>query len=148
MKLKQEILQYLKRYAISYAIINLIFLIVSFVLQRRLNIDILHYRASFGAAIIALFIALSITIFRIKKGNEIIKIALGFIALAPIVFITRRVFGQAVFRYGFVIYAFAALCALIYSVAIVVVASRAKQEERDLNFLLKNKTTEDDNLID
>ncbi|NCA66495.1 MAG: hypothetical protein EOM87_00365 [Clostridia bacterium] len=132
----------LNRYAISYTIINIVFFLICFAVQRRLNITIAFLKVSAGAFIISIFITLAVTLFKMKKGNEILRIALGFVALSPIVAIARFIFGIAVFRYSFVIYLFALLCAVIYSVAIIVVATRAKKEERTLNDLLNRK---DDN---
>ncbi len=134
--MKNAFLLALKRYAAAYTLINIVFLVVCFAVQRRLNIDISFLRVSAGALVISLFVTLSVTLFKMNKGNEIIKIALGLFALAPVVVITRRIFGVMVFRYSYIVYLFAILCALIYSIAVVTVAHRAKREAKELNSLL------------
>lgn len=134
--MKYSIKQYLKRWSISYAIINLVFLIVSFIVKRRLNISISYLNVSIGAVVIAVFAALSVSLFKMKKGNQIVKTVLGLLALAPVVLVTRKIFGVMVFRYSFVIYVFAAICAISYCVAVFVVARRAKLDEKELNSLL------------
>ena len=60
------------------------------------------------------------------------------ISLLPIVFITRKIFGVIVFKNSFVIYVFTGICLILYSIAVAVVASRSKKEEKDLNILLNS----------
>lgn len=135
---------YIKRYAYTYAIVSFVFLIVCFVIQKRLNIGIPFYKAGVGTILISLLIALSITIFKIKKGNFIIKIILGFVALLPIVLIMRRVFGVIVFRYSFIAYLFVCLCGIIYGIALLVASKKVKKEAKYLNRLLENKKSDDE----
>lgn len=141
--MKIALIKILRRYASIYTMINIVFLLVCLFVQLRLNIAIPFLKVCIGALIISIFVTLSVTLFKMKKGNEILRIALGFIALAPIVLITKAVFGATVFRYSFIIYIFALLCAIIFCIAIIVVASRAKKEEKELNDLLVDKKDEE-----
>ncbi len=140
--MKQRITDTLKNFAYSYALAGVLFIIISFVLKRRLNIDIAYLKANIGAVLVSALLTLSVALFRMKKGPAIVKTFLGFLALLPSVFVTRWVFGVAVFRYSYIVYLFALLCAVIYSIAVIIVASRARKEIALLNALLANKKTE------
>lgn len=137
--MKNMILSFLKKWAISYAIINIILMIVTYIVVRRFGVDIAFYKVSIGALLMALFVAISITIFRLRKWHPILKISLGFISLAPIIFLARYMFGTTIFRYSFAIYIFAGICTVIYGLAILTVAASAKKQEKELNALLNLK---------
>ncbi len=137
--MKNMILSFLKKWAISYAIINIILMIVTYIVVRRFGVDIAFYKVSIGALLMALFVAISITIFRLRKWHPILKISLGFISLAPIIFLARYMFGTTIFRYSFAIYIFAGICTVIYGLAVLTVAASAKKQEKELNALLNLK---------
>lgn len=134
--MKYSIKQFLKRWAITYAIINLVFFVACYIVQRRFGISLSYLKVSIGAVLIAVFVTISISLFKMKKGNQVVKTATGLIALAPVVIIAKQIYGSMVFRYSFVIYIFAAICAISYCVAVFVVARRAKIDEKELNSLL------------
>jgi ABC-type bacteriocin/lantibiotic exporter with double-glycine peptidase domain len=80
---------------------------------------------------------LSITVFRIQKMNSLLATLLGLIPLLAIPLILRRIYGVILFRFSFVIIIAFAVCAVIYAIAVLIVANRYKKEEKDLNKLLK-----------
>lgn len=139
---------FINRLSLSYLIVNVFFLLTSFVILRRLGIRIDYIRVSLGAILISVFIASSITVFK-SNLNHIARTVGGFILILPIVYITRLIFGVMVFRFTFVVYLFAILCAVIYGIAVLVVTQKYKQEEKSLNELLtrsKVKSTNKDDL--
>lgn len=146
--MKNIILSFLKKWAISYAIINIILVIVTYIVVRRFGVDIAFYKVSIGALAMAFFVALSITLFRLRKWHPALKISLGFLSLAPIIFLARYMFGTTIFRYSFTIYIFAAICTVIYGLAVITVATRSKRQENELNALLKNKEESQNKKID
>lgn len=145
--MKKIIFAFLIKWAVIYAITNIILMVVTFSVVRRFGVDIAFYKVSLGALIMAFFIALSVSLFRIRKGNQILKIFLGFISLAPVVFLARFMFGTTIFRYSFAIYIFAGICSVIYGLAVITVAANAKKQEKELNLLLtaKEKSEDSDN---
>lgn len=134
--------QFISRWAYAYAIVNIVFLFTAFVILRRLNIDVAYLKVSIGAIIISLFIACSITIFKAKNLNSLIRTIGGFVAILPIIFTTRKIFGVLVFRYSAAIFIFALICAIIYALAVLVVTKQFKEEEKSLNQLLTRKQSE------
>lgn len=140
--MKEKTIAALKTYAYCYAVTSVLFMLICVVLKRRLNIDISYLRAGVGALIVSVFLTLSAALFRMKKGNAIVKTILGFISLLPAVFVVKRVFGAAVFRYSYIVYLFALLCAVIYSIAVIAVAYRARKDAASLNALIADKKQE------
>lgn len=148
--MKKTIIPFLTKWAVIYAITNIILLVATFIVVRRFGVEIAFYKVSLGGLIMSFFIALSLFLFRIRKGNQILKIFLGFISLAPVVFLARYMFGTTIFRYSFAIYIFAGICSVIYALAVITVAAKAKKEEKELNslLLLKEKPEDEDNKKD
>jgi len=86
--------------------------------------------------LITLFITLSIFLFKMKKGNEILKAGLGLLALMPIPLLLRHLYGLVIFRFSFVLYVLFAACAVTYTITVFLIAKKAKKEEKELNVLL------------
>lgn len=132
---------FIRRWAYAYSIVNIVFLIVSFVILRRLNIDVPFLRLSLGAIAISLFIASSVSVFK-SNINGIMRTVLGFLLILPIVFITRKVFGVLVFRFSIAVFIFALICSIIYALAVFTVSKKYKKEEVALNELLRKRQSE------
>ncbi len=115
----------------------LAFLIVAAGVWRRLNIEFAYIKLASGAILVALFLAGGIALFRRQKGNAILNTVGGFLVILPSVAVMRFVFTIAVFRFWFVVYLFALLCAIIYAVAVWFVSRKAKREEKELNAILE-----------
>lgn len=129
---------YIKIWLGAFAAVNGMMLLISLIIMRRLNISNLPFvKLETGALVISLFIALSAFIFQLKRGNIILKIAGGLLAVLPSVFVLRNIFGILVFRYSFVIYLAFAVCALIYGLVVFITAHKTKKEENELNKLIK-----------
>ena len=128
--------QFFMRWAYSYSIVNIIFLLLCFVILKRLNINISFLNVSLGAIFISFFITSSITIFKAKSLKSITRTIGGFLLISPIVLITRKLFGVILFRFSFTVYIFALICAIIYAIAVIFVTKKAKTEEKTLNELL------------
>ncbi|MFH0993565.1 MAG: hypothetical protein V1761_04365 [bacterium] len=114
----------------------LAFLIVAAGVWRRLNIEFAYVKIAAGAILVGLFIAGGVALFRRQKGNAIINTIGGFLIILPSVAVIRFIFTIAVFRFSFIVYLFAILCAIIYAVAVWVVSRKAKREEKELNAIL------------
>lgn len=132
------------RWAYSFVITNIIFIVVTFFVLRRLNINMPYLKMSIASLFVAFFVSLSITLFKMKKGNQIVNIILSVIALLPIIFILRRAFGVIVFRYSFIIYILASVFLLGYGIAVFVIAKKSKATEEQLNKLLMEKDRDRD----
>lgn len=130
-------------WGISFITASAVYALICLIIKYRLNLDIPYLKVFAGAAVSGLFAAASVSIFRAKKGNVILKTLVGLAVFLPAVLVMRRVFGIAVFRYGFVIYAASAVFALIYGIIVFINAAKAKKEADKLNALLKN--TKSDN---
>lgn len=137
--MKEKIRVFLKRWGASYVVVSLLYALVCLVIKQRLNIDIGYLKVFIGVSISAIFAALSISVFRLKRGNSIVKTVAALLILLPIVFLARRVFGVIVFRYSFVVYVVASVFVLAYGIAVFVQASKAKKETDRLNNLLSQK---------
>jgi hypothetical protein len=130
---------FLKNYAVCLAIANLVLIIICIAVKARLNIQYAFPRVEIAALITALFASLSVLLFRMKRGNIIVKIILGFLALVPSVFVMRRLFGVVIFRFSAAIYLLAALIAVVYGVTVFIIAKRSKKEADELNKLIDKK---------
>jgi len=132
----------------TFFVTSLLFVLISLSALRRLNLQLPYLRLSLGAMLISLLITLGILMFKLKKGNQIINTVLGFVIILPSVGVMRYVFGALIFRWSAIIYLFVALVAIIYSVAVVVVSRRIKNDVDTLNQLLKEKNAESKSEID
>lgn len=108
----------------------------------RLNQQPGFLAAVFGGMLMSALIASAVLLFQRKKGRPVGNAVGGFLIVLPSVLVLRRVFGIAVFRFGFVIYLFAVLCAVIYGIAVLLVYRKVRKESADLNVLLAEKTSE------
>ncbi|MCX5775643.1 MAG: hypothetical protein NTV44_04710, partial [Firmicutes bacterium] len=102
----------------------------------RLDISFRYPVVVIYVLLIALFITLSIFLFKLKKGNGILKAALGLVALMPIPLLLRHLYGLAIFRFSFVLYILFVVCIVTYTVTVLIIAKKAKKEENELNVLL------------
>lgn len=144
--MKEDKFCIIRRWSASFVVVSLLYAIICIIIKRRLNIDIGYLKVFFGIAISAIFAAISITVFKMKNGNAIVKTLIAIVILLPAVFVARWVFGIIVFRYSFVVYAVASVCALVYGVTVFFNAAKAKKEADSLNSLLVNnkKTSQKD----
>lgn len=123
-------------WAYSFVFTSLALLILNLWIADRLDI---HFRYPFVVIyviIVSGFIALSIFLFKMKKGNEILKTALGLIALMSIPLLLRSLYGLVIFRFTFVLFILFAACAITYTVTVLLIAKKAKKDEKELNLLL------------
>ncbi len=132
-----------RRWAYSFTITNIIFIVTTFFVLNRLNINMPYLRMSIASLLVALFVSLSITLFKMKKGNQFVKIILSVLALLPIIFILRRAFGVIIFRYSFILYILSSVFLLGYGIAVWVIAKKSKATEEQLNKLLEQKNKDD-----
>ncbi len=126
-----------QRFLVSFFFTTLGLLLVNVVVFRRLGETFPHFIMVIGSLLIAASITLSITLFRIQKLNSLLATLFGLIPLLAIPLILRRIYGVILFRFSFVIIIAFAVCAVIYAIAVLIVANRYKKEEKDLNELLK-----------
>lgn len=126
----------------SFAITSGVMLLFNGLLVRWRDLSIPYVAMTFAAFLLTALIALSITLFKMKKGNDILKTILGLLVLLPIPLILRRVYGVVLFRFTFVLLIFFAICAISYAVAIVIVSKRAQKATNELNQLLNQSQTE------
>ena len=108
----------------------------------RLNQQPRFLAAVLGGMAMAALIAAAVLLFQRKKGRPMGNAIGGFLIVLPSVLVLRRVFGVAVFRFGFVIYLFAVLCAVIYGIAVLLVYRKVRKESADLNGLIAEKSSE------
>lgn len=125
------------RFVSSFTITTITLALVNIIIWRRLEVVFPHIGMVIAALLIALATTLSITLFKLPKVHELISTLLGLLPLMAIPFILRRVYGVVIFRFSFVIFISFALCAIVYAIAVLVVAARYKKEEREMNDLLK-----------
>ena len=118
------------------------FLLLSGWMVWRLNQQPRFLAAVLGGMAMAALIAAAVLLFQRKKGRPIGNAIGGFLIVLPSVLVLRRVFGVAVFRFGFVVYLLAVLCAVIYGIAVFLVYRKVRKESADLNGLLAEKSSE------
>lgn len=126
-----------ERFTGSFLVVTILLMIINVVINRRLDINYPHVPMVIGALLIALAITLSMTLFKLEKINAIIASLLGLLPLLTIPLILRRLYGLVIFRYSFVLLIAFGLCAIVYSIAVVITAKRYQKETNDLNDLLK-----------
>jgi len=141
--MKQHIITFLKRWCLSYIVLSFLFALICLYTKRRLNLEDGYLKVFAGAALSAILGAVSISLFRMRRGNIIAKILLGLLVLMPIVLIMRKIFGVKVFRFGSVAFIVGSLFALIYGIAVTASAMVARRESNRLNALLEDKKEKD-----
>ena len=132
-------MKYIQRWVYSFAITSVALILFNLGVYVRLGLNPGYIRVVLGAIMISALIAASITIFKCKKGNDILKAFLGLLPLLPINLIMRSIYGVAVFRAAIFFWTLALIFVVAYSVAVAVVSHKAKREEKELNVLLKDK---------
>jgi len=130
---------YFKRLTYIYLVLSILFIIISFVIFKRTSTQLSYLRLSIGALLISAILDFSVVIFKTKKLPPIINILLGFISLIPAIYVFKEVFGTLMFKVSIAIYIFAFVCAVIYSIAVIIISYRVRKDEQFLNKLLKEK---------
>jgi len=130
---------YFKKYTAFFTINCFVLTFICVFIQRYLHINVHFVKISVANILITAFIALSWTLFKMGKGSEIVKTLLGLIALIPAVIIFKMAFGALLFKVSFSIYIFIIICAAIYLICVTIVSKKAKNEENDLNGLIRYK---------
>jgi len=133
---------YLKLYAIIYAIVNLVVFVLALVIMRLRSVDLSIRTLFWGSIIISLLIALSITVFKRTWGNGVLNVILGYLIILPATLVLRAMYGAVLFRGTFVIYFLGLIYAVIYSLVILYASIRNKKEESKLNELLDKQKDE------
>ncbi|MBE0701298.1 MAG: hypothetical protein IH571_06395 [Acholeplasmataceae bacterium] len=136
----------MKRYATlylkSFFAINIVFFLLAIIVYRRANISLPFIRLEFGVLIVSLFVASTLFIFKLEKGNSVLNVILGYIILIPAIFVIRSVFGQYLFRFTWLIYIIFVVVGVIYGIVVYVVSRRYQAEVDELNRLLDEKKEE------
>jgi hypothetical protein len=101
-----------------------------------------YLKLTVGAILEAGILAGAVLVFRRKAGNPLGNVIGGFLLVLPAIFVLRQTLGILVFRFSFILYSFAILCALIYGIAVAVVYRKVRKESSDLNGLLKENPPE------
>lgn len=126
----------------TFFFIQAAFLLVALWMIWRLNQQPGFLAAVLGGIVMSALIASAVLLFRRKKGKPAWNAVSGFLLVLPSILVLRRVFGIAVFRFGFVVYLFAVLCGAIYGIAVLLVYRKVRKESADLNVLLEEKASE------
>lgn len=134
---------YLKRFAYSFIAVTVFMLFLALIIRRVSDIEVSYIRITSASLFISAFISLAWSIFKMNRWNEILRIGLGFIALIPIVIMFRLSFAEILFKTTFVIYIVGLLVGLAYAIAVVVVSSKAKKEEKALNKMISDSKKEE-----
>lgn len=136
--------RYFQIYLKCFLIVQLIFILLAFFIYRRTENSLPFMRLSLGAFIIAIFIALSIYIFKHDKGNGIINAILGYVTLIPAIFLIRFIFGQALFRFTWLFYLLFIFVGFIYGIALFIVSKKYKHLTNELNALLEKQNKDEE----
>ena len=131
--------KYLNTFAKTFFFSSLPFIVLSFFIMRRTEIDMLYVRVTIGNILFSLFISLAITIFKSNKGNGVVNAVLGYILILPALIVFRRVFGEYLFSSVWVIYIIMVVVGIIYGVALLIASKKYKSEVDELNRLLLKK---------
>jgi hypothetical protein len=83
-------------------------------------------------------------LFKAHIINGLVSTVLGFLAVLPVVFIMRRIFGVFIFKFSFMIYVLSILIAVIYGIAIVILSKKYQNDDRYLNELLSKNEDKND----
>ena len=136
------------KWAVAYALVNMLFIIGAAVVTRRLGLDIPYLKLTVGAGIISLLGAFSATIYKSNKLNDVLRAILAFLVSLPSIFIIQKLFNKVIFKYSFGVYIIALVCAVIYAAAVMAVTKKYKNEEKALNELLKLRNSSEDKTTD
>jgi ABC-type transport system involved in cytochrome c biogenesis permease subunit len=136
--------KFTKYYLISYAICNVLILLIGAGLNRRLDANIHIGALLVGSIIISLLVAWSKTIFDKTWGNGMANIMVGYLIIFPVPFVLRRMFMGFLFRATLTIYIVGFMLAFVYGLVIAYASIRNKKEEVKLNQLLKEMKDENE----
>jgi phosphotransferase system glucose/maltose/N-acetylglucosamine-specific IIC component len=128
----------------SLVIVNIIYILLTWVIMRRRDIILPFLRLELGAIIISLIIGLAYTIYKSEKGKPIINVIISYLLVLPSLLVFRSNFGQILFRSAAFIYIIFVIVGIIYTIAIYVASKKYQHEVNDLNALLKNKDQEEE----
>jgi len=131
--------KYIDTFLKTFLFANVAFLLVAAGVKYNLNLTYAFLQLEVGALLFSLFVALGLRVLLTAKGNAILHAVAGFVLILPAVAVTRAVFSLAVFRFTFVVYALAAVAAVAYAAAVVVLSARAKRQAAALNALLDDR---------
>jgi phosphotransferase system glucose/maltose/N-acetylglucosamine-specific IIC component len=120
-------------------IVNVIYILLTWVIIRRRDINLPFLRLELGAIIISLIIGLAYTIFKSEKGKPIINVMIAYLLVLPSLLVFRSNFGQFLFRSAALIYIIFVIVGIIYAIALYVASRKYKQEADDLNTMLKKQ---------
>ncbi|MFO7969666.1 MAG: hypothetical protein ACQERX_01035 [Bacillota bacterium] len=129
--------QYFNYFVKSLFIVNLIYIVLSFIIFQRLNITFLYIRLEIGAILIALILSFAYLIFKTDKGNDIVNVILAYLLIIPSLFIFRFNFGRFLFRSAWLIYILLIIFGIIYGIVLYVVSKKHQEEVKRLNELLE-----------
>lgn len=129
--------KYLTLFGILFLGISVVFTLVAAAVVWQLNIQMSYVKLTAGALLEAGILSGAVLVFRRKAGKPLGNVIGGFLLVLPAIFVLRQTLGILVFRFSFILYSFAILCALIYGIAVVVVYRKVRKESSDLNGLLK-----------
>jgi hypothetical protein len=136
--------EFLKRFCVSFVVVNIVFLFVALFVVHRFGIELGFIRLSIGTFTVTLFVAFSMMLFKAHIINGLVSTVLGFLAVLPVVFIMRRIFGVFIFKFSFMIYVLSILIAVIYGIAIVILSKKYQNDDRYLNELLSKNEDKND----
>lgn len=136
-------MKYILRWVYSFAITSLVLILFNMGVFVRFGFSLGYVRVALGAIAISALVAASITIFKMKKGHDLLKAFLGLLPLIPITWVMRSIYGPAVFRASVFLWILVAISVVAYTLVVVLISSKAKKEEKELNVLLKDKEKEE-----
>lgn len=136
-------MKFILRWVYSFAITSIVLMLFNLGVIARFGISLGYVRVTIGSIAISALAAASITIFKMKKGHDMLKAFLGLLPLLPITLVMRNIYGPAVFRASVFLWILVAISVVIYTLVVVLFSSKAKKEEKELNVLLKDKEKEE-----
>ena len=131
--------QFIKRYAYSYASLNIVVWVVARMVFINQQADLNLRALIWGPVLISLLISGSIMIFQLKMKNPLINIVLGYLMLFPVAIILRIMYRPYLFNRAFALYAIGFIIALIYGFIILYASLRNTNDAKKLNALLSQQ---------
>ncbi len=131
--------RYLKNYLTTFFILNIIFIIILVLLRAR---TLPFLRFEIAILLIAIFFSFAVWIFRFEKGNSVINVILGYIAIIPGILIMQSLFREHLTRLTWLIYIILVVIGIIYGIVVFVVSKKYQDEVKELNRLLEEKNQE------
>lgn len=139
--------QYFRYLYKTLFIVNIIYLLIAFIIMRRVDVSLPFLRLEIGAILISMIIALAISIYHSEKGHPVLNIIIAYLLVMPSLFIIRANFGRLLFRSAWLLYIVFVIIGLIYGIALWAASKKYKKEVDQLNAMLEkedkqNKTPE------